>query len=67
MHSKYLKCDKCEAVIDRRAKNDYGGRYASTQAKGTFEPYNETHELLNYAKNLGWKISRDNHICPNHE
>ena len=63
MHSKYLKCDNCDNVIDRRAKNDFGGRYANTLARGTFEPYNEVNELLEYAKCLGWKIS-DKHLCP---
>lgn len=64
MHSKYLKCDKCENIIDRRDKNDFDGRYANTQSRGTFAP-NETAYLLTYAKTLEWAISQDIHICPN--
>lgn len=72
MHSKYLKCDKCDAVIDRRAKNDFGGGYRKTESRGTFA-VGEDDQLLDYAKSLGWNIAdtaaglRTSHLCPDHK
>lgn len=65
MHSKYLKCDECGAVIDRRAKDDFGGGYRKTESRGTFA-VGEAHELLAYAKTLGWRVEGEKHICPRH-
>lgn len=45
MYGKFLQCDECSAVIDRRAKDDFGGQYRDTVARGTFAP-SEWPELL---------------------
>lgn len=73
MHSKYLKCDECSAVIDRRAIDDFGGDYArlrldgqQSPAHGTFAP-GEWPELLKYAASLGWQIHENLHLCPKHK
>jgi hypothetical protein len=65
MHSKYLKCDRCEAVIDRRPKDDFGGTYRKTQSRGTFA-VGEGDQLLSYARSLGWSIHENVHLCPLH-
>lgn len=69
MYGKFLQCDECSAVIDRRAKDDFGGQYRDTVARGTFAP-SEWPELLAYARSLGWYISDDTHngrhVCPAH-
>lgn len=65
MHSVYLKCDECDAVIDRRAKNDFGGSYRKTESRGTFA-CGEHEQLFDYAKTLGWQASYDKHLCPLH-
>lgn len=64
MYSKYLKCDSCENVIDRRAKDDFEGRNRNTEGRGTFA-LNEGRELLDYARSLGWRVSDEGpHSCP---
>jgi hypothetical protein len=69
MHSKYLKCDVCGEVLDRRPKDDFGGVNRGTKGQGTFAP-GEWPELLRYAVSLGWFVSDDTHngrhICPKH-
>lgn len=69
MYSKYLKCDICGDVLDRRAKDDFGGYNRNTAGRGTFAP-GEWPQLLAYAKSLGWVISGDGndgrHLCPKH-
>lgn len=69
MYSKYLKCDECGDVIDRRAKDDYEGSNRNTVGRGTFAP-GEWLQLLEYAKSLGWSISgytyEGKHVCPKH-
>lgn len=61
MYSKYLECDECGAVLDRRAADDYRGGYPG----GTFSR-NEVGQLFEYAKSLGWTISDERHVCPKH-
>jgi hypothetical protein len=56
MTSKYLQCDKCDAVIDKR---DDGSTYH----------WSEWSELLEDAKAKGWSVTHnphDNipHLCP---
>lgn len=62
MYSKYLKCDVCGDVLDRRAKDDFGN-----QGRGTFAT-GEWPQLLEYAKSIGWTILSDGHdgrhVCP---
>jgi hypothetical protein len=69
MYSKYLRCDECGDVLDRRAKDDFGGSNRNTEGRGTFAP-GEWPKLLEYAKSLGWTIIGDGndgrHICPKH-
>ena len=69
MYSKYLKCDVCGDVLDRRAEDDFGGANRNTAGRGTFAP-GEWPQLLAYAKSLGWTISGDGHagqhVCPKH-
>lgn len=69
MHSKYLKCDECGDVLDRRATDDFGGSYRNTASRGTFSP-GEWPDLLRYARSLGWYISSSSHdgthLCPKH-
>jgi hypothetical protein len=69
MYSKYLKCDECGDVLDRRAKDDFGGANRNTEGRGTFAP-GEWPQLLAYAKSLGWTVIGDGHdgrhICPKH-
>jgi hypothetical protein len=64
--SKYLRCDECGDVLDRRAKDDFGGSRRNTDARGTFA-IGEHEELLEYAKSLGWTIEDDRHVCPKHQ
>ena len=69
MYSKYLKCDVCGDVLDRRAKDDFGGSNRNTEGRGTFAP-GEWPKLLEYAQSLGWTIIGDGHdgqhFCPKH-
>lgn len=64
MYSKYLKCDECGDVLDRRPKDDFGN-----QGRGTFA-LGEWPQLLDYAKSIGWTIVGDGHdgrhTCPKH-
>jgi hypothetical protein len=67
MHSIYLRCDcsACEAVVDRRAVDDFGGTYRKSESRGTFA-VGEDRELLAYAESLGWDVSGGTHRCPEH-
>lgn len=63
--SKYLRCDECGAVLDRRPLGDFGGNRRNTRAQGVFSQ-GEERELLAYAESLGWVIADGKHICPSH-
>jgi hypothetical protein len=56
--SRYLKCDGCGAVLDRRPLDDWkdGGTYR----------YGRERELFSRAKELGWTwpSTQDRHYCP---
>jgi ssDNA-binding Zn-finger/Zn-ribbon topoisomerase 1 len=58
MTSRYLKCNDCGAVLDRRQIDDWAGG-------GTY-PYGSERELFAHANAIGWKIiNRDEtHYCP---
>lgn len=57
--SRFLKCDQCGAVLDRRAAGDY-------KDGGAFR-YGSEHELKAYASSLGWTEPKPNyHLCPAH-
>jgi hypothetical protein len=70
MSSKYLKCDGCGDILDRRPEDDFGGSNRNTTGRGTFAS-GEWHQLLAYAKSLGWTIIGDEHdgrhFCPKHQ
>ena len=61
---RYLKCDICGAVLDRRPVDDWKGN-------GTFR-YGYESELVDLAKQLGWQWDGDplafgtKHYCMKH-
>lgn len=65
MNSKYLKCDECGDVLDRRPADDFGGNRSNSEARGVFDA-GEVQQLLDYAKCLGWTVTGDKHFCPKH-
>jgi hypothetical protein len=56
--SRYLQCECCDAVFDRRPDTDFktGGAYR----------YGSEHELRRDATAAGWRIDGDKHYCPRH-
>jgi len=55
--SRYLKCEKCGSVLDRRPKDDWtdGGTYR----------YGAEAELREYAASLGWtRPTKETDLCP---
>lgn len=66
MHSVYLKCECCDAVVDRRAKDDFSGANRKTVSHGVFA-VGEHVQLRIYARSLGWSIVDDGDFCPAHK
>lgn len=62
--SRYLQCDACDAVLDKRPPDDW-------KDGGTYRPGSEQ-ELFDHAKSLGWSWAGDprefraKHYCPKH-
>lgn len=56
MSSKYVKCDTCNAVVDRRPKDDRIG-------DGTFGKFGGD-EARRYAISIGWKYVDGKDVCP---
>ena len=56
--SRYLKCEFCEAVFDRRLPGDWvdGGAYR----------HGSEQQLLRDAVGYGWRVDGDKHYCSLH-
>jgi hypothetical protein len=55
--SRYLKCDQCGAVLDRRADGDH-------KTGGAFR-YGAEHELRALSTSLGWtRPTLETDLCP---